>query len=633
MTQHKKSLPLIIFICLILVIFLSLNITVRLLGSSLKVDMTANQRYSLSPASQKILSSLTSPVQIKLYLSNSWAQENPAYANYAQFVTRYLRKYQQIAGADKIKIEIIDPKPFSATEEDAKKAGLKALPDLSGQSNLYFGAVISNALGKSAVIPNFITARSGYLETDISRILAKLNTGSHKNVGLVSPQLPLITHAYGQAIPNWAIVAQIQNDYNIIELSDRIAQIPTNIDVLLVINPGQLSPLFAYALDQYVLRGGKLIVLSDIFSDKKAADKGKLSATSANMNPLFQSWGFSIPQDKVVGDRTLGEMVTITTPNGPQSKNFPYWLQLTSAQINQNHPITQGLSRISIKSAGMIVPQKDNPQIKITPLLTTTPHANSVDKALFQKQNQSEQENKFAEGNEQYILAAEIDGKFSSAFSKNVLDGTPSAQKLPPYLPYSIAQGKIIIVSDSDFIVAENWADTGATLNNPVYGLAPVYDNGAFLLRLLDYLTGKEEVLGLHNTEPLNIKTVGENIYTHTFNKYADAYSQAQAELNQRQLLAQNYAKATQQAFTPLTAQQIKELETNKQRISDLQQEINKIAYQIKEENTQELSRITDYNIIYIPVLTVLVILLIYLIIKKRAQKRIGGIANELHSN
>ena len=633
MTNKNKSFPLIIFILLIVVIFLSLNITVRLLLPSLKFDMTTSQKYSLSPSSQKILSSLTSPVQIKLYLSNALTQENPAYANYAQFVTRYLRKYQQIAGADKIKIEIIDPKPFSSAEEDEKKAGIKALSDTSGQSNLYFGAVISNALGKSAVIPNFIAARSGYLENDISRILAKINTGSHKNIGLVSPQLPLITHAYGQSIPNWAIVAQIQNDYNIIELSDRISQIPTNIDVLLVINITKLSPLFAYALDQYVLRGGKLIIISDIYSEKKAADKGKLSAFTANLNPLFKNWGFSIPQDKIVGDRNLGELTQINTSIGPQTKNYPYWLLLNPEQINQDNSATQGLNQIRFKSSGMIVPKDDNTQIKFTPLLTTTSHANWSNSDSFIKQDQAELENKFKEGNEQYILGAEIEGKFFSSFSKNILAGTPSEKKLPPYLPYSIAPGKIIILADSDFIVAENWADTSSTPNNPVYGLAPIYDNGSLLLRLLDYLTGKEDVLGLHNSEPFNIKTVGENIYSQTFNKYANAYSQAQFELNQRQLLAQTYAKATQQVFTPLTAQQIKEVENNKQRILELQQEINKLAYLIKEENIQKLSQITDYNIIYIPLLTIFLILIIYLIIQKRAQKRIGEIANELRSN
>ena len=237
MLIRKKNIALIIFITLIIITFISVNVSVRLLGSELKADMTSNKRYSLSPASKDIIATITSPVQIRVYLSSALTQENPSYASYAQFVVRFLKKYQLQAGRDKIKLEIIDPRPYSSEEDDAKKIGIKPFPDASGQSNLYFGAIISNTLGKSAIIPNFIPSRSGYLETDISRILSKLTNGNLKNIGLITPQLPLITKAYGQSVPNWAIVAQIQNDYNIIELNDRISQIPNNIDVLVLINP------------------------------------------------------------------------------------------------------------------------------------------------------------------------------------------------------------------------------------------------------------------------------------------------------------------------------------------------------------------------------------------------------------
>ncbi len=90
------------------------------------------------------------------------------------------------------------------------------------------------------------------MENDITRILAKLNTQEHPTVGLISPMLPLINRQYGKAIPNWAIVAQLQNDYNIVEFSDKTVQIPAGVKVLIVVNPAELSPLLLYALDQYV---------------------------------------------------------------------------------------------------------------------------------------------------------------------------------------------------------------------------------------------------------------------------------------------------------------------------------------------------------------------------------------------
>lgn len=630
MPIKRNSITLSIFLILIMIIFISINVSVRLLGNGIKADMTSNQRYSLSSSSKKILSSVSSPVQIRIYLSSALAQENPAYASYAQFVVRFLKKFQRQAEGNKIKIEIIDPKPYSPEEDDAKKLGLKPFTDASGQNNLYFGAVISNTLGKRAIIPQFIPERSGYLENDISRIMAKLTTSNLKNVGLISPQLPLITKAYGQSIPNWAIVAQIQNDYNITELSDKISQIPTDIDVLMLINPKKLTPLFTYALDQYLLRGGNLLIINDIFSEKQASLKGTLSANSANMNTLFKNWGFVLADDVVVGDRNLGELTLLSTPNGQQTKNFPYWLQLGKNQINQAQPSTKGLNHIRLKTSGILIPEEKNAQIKFTPLLTTSSQANLVSKASFLKNNQSQLENQFTDGNKQYILAAEIEGKFPSIFSKNVLAGTKYEKQMPTFLPYSIAQGKIIVLADSDFLVAENWANTNGTVQNPIYGLVPVYDNGMLILRFLDYLTGKNNLLGLTNKEPLNTKTVGENIYVKTFNKYADNYNRAQEELTQRQQLAQEYYKNSQSSISQLTAQELKEIESNSQRIKELQREINKIAYQIKEENAQKINTIIRHNTIYIPLIIILGFLLIYIAQHQKAQKRAEEILNEL---
>lgn len=634
MLIRKKNIALIIFITLIIITFISVNISVRLLGSELKADMTSNKRYSLSPASKDIIATITSPVQIRVYLSSALTQENPSYASYAQFVVRFLKKYQLQAGRDKIKLEIIDPRPYSSEEDDAKKIGIKPFPDASGQSNLYFGAIISNTFGKSAIIPNFIPSRSGYLETDISRILSKLTNGNLKNIGLITPQLPLITKAYGQSVPNWAIVAQIQNDYNIIELNDRISQIPNNIDVLVLINPQRQSPLLTYALDQYLLRGGNILIINDIFSEKQASLKGTLNASSADMNKLFQNWGFSLPNDTIVGDRNLGELTLISNSNGQQTKNFPYWLQLEEKQINQSHHATHGLTHIRLKTSGIITPKEDNPQIKFTPLLTTTNKANLVEKSSFTQNNQTQLESLFRDGDTQYVLAAEIEGKFPSLFAQNIMAGTKYEKQMPTFLPYSIAQGKIIVLADSDFLVAENWADTSETMNNPVYGLAPLYDNGTLILRFLDYLTGKNSLLGINNKHPLNTKTVGENIYIKTFNKYAETYNQALTELNQRQAWekTQNITPLNSTA-TPLTAQQLQAMETNAQRIKDLQKEINKITYQIKEENAQKINEIIRLNIIYIPLVTILFILCIYIISRRRSNKRVEEIANELQSN
>ena len=633
MIKKHKNVGLLFFLLLMVVIFVCLNVSTRLIGGNLKIDMTQSQRYSLSDASKEILSSLTMPVQIRLYISSNLATENPQYASYAQFVLRYLKKYQQAAKPDIIKIETLDPQPYSPLEEEAKRQGIKPLPDSGGKSNLYFGAVITNAKGQKAVIPNFISARSGYLETDISRILYKLNNSSKPKLGLVSPQLPLITHAYGQIIPNWAIVAQLQNDYEIIELKDNIVQIPGNIDVLLVINIEKLSPLFTYALDQFVLRGGKLLIITDAFSERQASTHGQNSAPTANLNALLQNWGLNVNNEIIAGDRTLGEITSIQTPQGTKAANFPYWLHLSKSEINQQHPATKGLDNIVVKTSGIISPQKDLGQTKYTPLLTTTAKGGNIAAKDLYAHNQAELDNLFNETSQQYTLAAEIEGKFPSLFNTNILAGTKFAKAMPSFLSYSIAPSKIIVIADSDFIVAENWADTSQTQNNPVYGLAPIYDNGSFLLRLLDYLTNRTTILGLSNKENFNTKSIGEELYMQTFNQYAAAYNKAQAELIQRLQLAKNYETQISQRLYPLTAQRAKEIEENNKAIQSLQLKLKQIEYQIKEQNQQKISSITQKNIIYFPLTCIILILLCYMYLKSRQKKKIEEWVHEARTH
>lgn len=625
MVKSRKSYSLIVFIILLLIIFISLNITANLLGSSRKLDMTDGQRYSLSPATEKIIEQLKAPVYIRVYLSNNLVKENPQYSNFALFVLRFLKKYQQAAGADKIKIEVLNPEPYSSLEDEAKKAGLKAIPDSSGQSNLYFGALFSNATGNNHVIPNFLPSRSGYLENDLSRILAKINSEKHPVVGLVSPVLPLISRQYGKVIPNWAIMAQLQNDYKVVGLSDKIARIPANIDVLMVINLPKLTPLFTYALDQYILRGGKLLIINDAYSEKQAELFGSQNAGSADLNRLSQNWGFELDNQNVVGERSLGEILLINDGTNTQAKNFPFWMVLNKAQINWQNSITSGLKHIRVKTPGFISSTGKNTRATFTPLLSIEKNGGQLPVKDVMQQSQSELSSLFRNNNHPYTLAALVEGKFDSLFTGSIVnEKTP--EQMQAYLPSSIAPAKIIAVADSDLIVAENWADTSETLYNPVYGLAPVYDNGGFILRAVDFLAGKTELLGLNNKETNNSKTVGEAIYSDIFNRHAPEYNLLQQELQIRSQAMQTVEHQLADQKLSLSADTMETIEQNRKGIQHLQQQLKQTEYQIKQENEAQINSIIRINSFFIPLAIIIFLAAFYLYRKHRQSKRVKEI-------
>jgi len=629
MLKSRKSFFLIIFISLLLVIFVSLTAATSLLSDNIKLDMTDNRRYSLSPASKKIASELQMPVYIKIYLSTALTKENPQYSAYAPYVLRYLKKFRQAAAHDRIKIEIVNPEPYSALEEEAKRAGLKPLTDAGGQSNLYFGAVISTGDKFRQVIPNFTVSRSGFLETDISRILAKINEPTRQSVGLISPSLPLISRKYARVIPNWAIVAQLQNDYNIVALSDKTVQIPGDIKVLIVVNPAELSPLLLYALDQYVLRGGKILVLSDVFSEKQAALHNISEAESADMNRLFRNWGFELDYGKIVGSSGQGEILLMNTQNGSKMQKFPFWMRLNAGQINQHHPLTAGLKQIRVKTAGALFPLSPSSNIKITPLLKSGTESGQTARSEFMQNNQSELSALFRADDKEYILALLAEGHFDSLFSNSIFAGTYLEDQMFPYLPSSIKPAQIIVVADSDLLVAENWADTSETVNNPVYGLVPVFDNGTFILRAVDFLVGKKELLGLNNKEPASDKTVGQAIYNDVFNLYAGEYELLQQELNERSVALQN-ASASQSLQSP---DQMKLINQNKLKINELKEKLKQKEYQIKKENEKHLNTVIMTNTVIIPLIIILIMILVALGWRRRYLKTIKEIFNEFPNN
>lgn len=630
MLNKLKKSRFLLFGLLLAVSLLCLNIVGALLFSSHKGDFTDNGRYSLSPASRKIIAELNSPVYIRIYLSSALTKENPQYANYATFVLRFLKKYQDLAGTDKIRLEIKSPEPYSAAENEAKEQGMKPLLDNGGQSNLYFGAVFSNDLGESYAIPNFMQERSTYLENDISRILYKINSGDRPSVGLVSPQLPLITHQYGQAVPNWAIVAQLQNDYNVVELSAQTPQIPANIEALIVVNPQKLSPLFAYALDQYVIRGGKLLLILDAYGEKQAELFGTETAGVGDYNQLLNNWGISFDNQKVIGDLSLSELQLMNTPDGQQYKNYPFWMLLSEKQINRQHPLTAGLKQLRIKSPGSITLQEKAENIEITPLLATSAGAGSVESQILSLDDKNEIASRFQGEQKTYDLAVLIKGKFDSLFSDNPLKSSSLGTAMLSFLPHSVKESEIIVIADSDLIVAENWADTTNTVNNPVYGTLPVFNNGDFLLKSVDYLTGRHPVLGLNAKNATgSLRSVGENIYSRIFNAYAPEYNQRQSELQFKRMQLADIEQNLAAKKLSLTADVMKLIEQNRNETQQLQEKLKYIEYRIKQENANQLNAIIMLNLVFIPLILIFGLALTAFIIQRRHRRKVREMFNE----
>ena len=297
----KNSIIISLFVLLLLASFILINTTSGALFSGNRADLTSDRLNTLSLRSEEIIAGINKPVYVKLYLSSQISRQNPVLAQYAQNIIRLLGRYQDKSN-HLIKIEILDPEPYSNVENEAKTAGLVPLPD-SENEKLYFGAVFSDDKGRSYTIPQFSPQRLNYLENDLSRAVSNILMPKRKVIGIAS-DLPLINPGFMNAEKqkNWTFVNLLNKDYAIVPISTTTAEIP-NIDVLIIVATGKLPSLFIYALDQYILRGGRLLLIIDPASEIKKRLYLGIPDENLNLNALLDNLGIHYVPDQVLGDR------------------------------------------------------------------------------------------------------------------------------------------------------------------------------------------------------------------------------------------------------------------------------------------------------------------------------------------
>lgn len=628
--KFRKNYQLLFFIGMLFLSFVFINIGSGLLFGRHKADLTDNGQYTLSPSSASIVKDIKSPIHIKVYLSQSLNKEYPALAQYSQFVLRFLENYQNLS-PEMVEIEIKNPEPFSLVEKEAKAQGVDGFLSTNGQTNLYFGAVFSNDFGDSQTISRFLPERRGYLETDISRLFAKINLPILKKIGIVSDTIPILKTSYGKTeAMNWAFVEQLKNDYTLVAVSPQSVQIPFDLDALILINTGHISPFMMYALDQYIMTGGKILLLTDSYSEISAEINGSESIIPSNINKLLNNLGVSLDNGIVVGDLSLSETTIISNRDDNRLRNYPLWINIPQQYINQKPAVTQGLSRFNFKSAGALTINGDLQNPQITPLITTSKDAGHVATELVQNEDKYKILEGYQKNDQSYNLALLVEGKFDSLYPNNILDGTEFAEQMLPFIAHSIEPSEIIIIADTDILNEANWTAEGSADDQGAYHIISTNNNGDLILRSIDYLVGNHQLLGISNKNILdNEKTVTEEVYTSSYKLYSAEYEQTKSELYAKEQNTQYLDEAIADHSLSASVPMLKKIEQNKQDIQKLQDKLKYLDYIIRQESDKQINTIIIMNILILPFSIILLIWLINLAYARHQRKKVVRLVDE----
>ncbi|MEK8017572.1 MAG: GldG family protein, partial [Candidatus Parabeggiatoa sp.] len=292
-----------------IILFLAINIVSDVAFKSARLDLTENQLYTLSEGSKNILKALEEPITLRFFISQKVATRLPGISSYTVRVRELLEEYQRTAG-DKLKLKLIDPEPFSEEEDQAEGYGLQGIPVDDSNTTFYFGLAGTNSTDDEEVIPFFSPNRTEFLEYDLTKLIHQLDKPKQKVVGIMST-LPVQGNTASpfqqNAAKPWMIVDHIRQLFEVRTVETNVEKIPDNIDMLMLIHPKDFSEATLYALDQFVLSGGRMIVFADPYSevyeppsDPKNPFAAMQAPRNSELSKLFDAWGLEIVPNKVV---------------------------------------------------------------------------------------------------------------------------------------------------------------------------------------------------------------------------------------------------------------------------------------------------------------------------------------------
>ena len=493
------------------VALLAINIVGPKLLKSTRVDLTQGKLYTLSEGTREVLNELDEPVTLRFYLSRRLATGLPGIKSYADRVDDLLEQYRRESNG-KLTLLRIDPEPFSDEEDRAVAYGMRGIPVDENDNTLYFGLVGTGSTGQEESIPFFSLNREKFLEYDLSRLVYSLASSEPPTVGLLSalpingspPQLMM----QGINQPPWAVMDQVKQLFTVLPIEAQEREIPDDVDVLLVVHPKQLPEPMLYAIDQFVLRGGRVMMFIDPVAEADrpsgmmARMQQQLGKTS-NPKQLLQSWGLRMVDDKVVGDIVNAVRVQTQRNQRMITIDYPLWVNLPGSQLNATDIVTANLENIAMGSAGALE-KVDGATTTIIPLILSSEQAMLMDKSLADGPADPEGLLRdYKPGDTEQLLGARVTGKVKSAFPDGPpQDQTKEGEPAPPprthaHLNESSADINVIVVTDADMLHDRFWVRVQDLLGSRI--AVPTAANGAFVVNALDNLTGSSSLIAVRS--------------------------------------------------------------------------------------------------------------------------------------
>ena len=474
-----------------------------------RIDLTEDNLYTLSDGTRNLLAGIEEPINLYFYFSDEASEGLPSLRSYANRVIEMLEEFESQADGQ-IRLSVIDPLPFSEDEDRAAQFGLQGVGLAAASDAIYMGLAGTDSVDNEEIIPFFQPDKEAYLEYDIAKLVSALANPERSVIGLVSgvqmagsfdPQTQRMSQP-------WVMYQQAQQLFEVRDLGTTFAEIADDISLLWIVQPKSLSNDTLYAIDQFVMRGGRAIIFVDPIADvDPAAGAGMPQGMppigqGSDLPALFDAWGIEFSAEQVVADAQLALQVSGIDRRPVRHYGF---VGVTGEHMSGDDIVTADLNVVHLATSGSL-DVAEGSAINMEPLLLSSAASQRMPATQFSfLPDPTQLQMGFAPGGEPYVLAARFSGTLPSAFpggpppnAVSSADGDPEMDAGDgAHLAESTAPANLVVVADVDMLGDQLWVQVQSFFGQQIAN--SFASNGAFVVNALENLAGSSDLIGVRS--------------------------------------------------------------------------------------------------------------------------------------
>ncbi len=587
----------------ILTALVAVNTAAWFLVRGARVDVTEEKLYSLSPGVREVMAQLPEPVRLDFYWTREQGADVPLIRSYAQRVQEFLEELAQ-ASDGMLELRVIDPEPFSETEDMARAAGISPRTlDTTGRV-LMLGLAVKGPTDKVESIPFLSPDQEPFLEYEIARRIVSVGRDKKATVAVLStlpeakpfdPRNPT-----QQGGGKYVIWQQLEQLFEVKRVDPAAPSIPQEAGVLFVIQPRELTEDALKAIDAWAVSGKPLLVFADPWCESDPAarsmDFGSTGAGSTyDLGPVLAQWGVDIDKQNAVADLGFATRIMYRSQGGQvMQMSHPAWLSMNRDGISKDDPVTAQLAQLNLKGAGAIT-ARAGAATSVATVLSSTKDVQMIQTlklGFFGEVDRLVRD--FKSLGAPVAIGVRITGAIESAYP--AADGTRSK-----------GNANILLVADADLLDDENWVGVDQQTGE----MRTTGDNGAFVVAALEQATGDRALSTLRSrggyARPFdrveNMRKDAEQRYLTREQELQDEIKKGEMRINelQRERGGPGAGAVDANGFLVLTPEQAEELKKLEQASRDARKELREVQRSLRAEIESTGTGIMVLNVIAWP--------------------------------